>query len=108
MHYTIAKLIEVVLTPEFLSYVAGILLSLAFSYIPGLKDKFDTLSSGYKSLVMLGLLAVAVGVIFSASCLGYTNAPACTAEGAKSLIPLFIAAAIANQVTHSFTKNLKG
>ena len=86
-----------------ISSVAGILISLAFTYVPNLRDKYDALSAGYKSLVMLGVLAAAVGVLFGASCLGYATVPACTVEGAKSLVPLFINAVLANQSTYVLT-----
>jgi hypothetical protein len=83
--------------------VAGIIVSLAFSYVPGLKEWFDALAANYKRLVMLGALVLAVGVIFATSCLGYATEPACTVEGAKALLPLFIAAVIANQGTFLLT-----
>jgi hypothetical protein len=83
--------------------VAGIVVSLVFSYVPGVKGWFDALTADYKRLVMLGALVVAVGVLFGASCLGYATDPACTVEGAKALLPLFIAAVIANQGTFLLT-----
>jgi len=51
------------LSAETLVMVAGALLSLAFSYIPGLQPKYDALPATTKRLVMLGLLVlVGVGV----------------------------------------------
>jgi hypothetical protein len=80
--------------------LAGVIISLVFSYIPGVSDWYANLNAQYKSLWMLAFLLIACGVLFGAGCLGYSSQVACTAEGAKSLVPLFIAAAIANQATY--------
>lgn len=88
-----------------LASLAGILLSLAFSYIPGLRDKYATLSPDYKRLVMLGaLLFVSIGV-FAAGCLGYSAKVSCDMAGAQVLLGLFITAAIANQGAYMLTPN---
>ncbi len=52
------------MTTETLSATAAILLSLAFSYLPGLSTAYQGLSSIHKRLVMLALLVLtAVGVL---------------------------------------------
>lgn len=85
------------MTSEQLAAIAGIILSLAFSYVPGLSDKYATLNSIQKSLVMAALLlAVSIGV-FAGSCGGIWNTVACTKQGALGLVYVFIAALIANQ-----------
>ena len=53
------------MTAEELASIAGIVLSLLFSYIPGLKDAYDGLDGDYKRLVM-GLSLVVVAGEFSA------------------------------------------
>jgi hypothetical protein len=94
------------MTETTLASLAGIVLSVAFSYIPGLRDKFAQLSADYKRLVMLGsLLAVVLGV-FGLSCVGYYPQITCDAAGAKTLIELFVAALIANQAAYMITPSV--
>ena len=85
------------LTPELLASIAGILLSLVFSYIPGLNVKFAALENIHKRLVMLALTFVAAGGIFALSCAGLNDYVTCKQTGAWGLLQLFIRAAIANQ-----------
>lgn len=88
------------MTAEQLSAIAGVILSLAFSYLPGLAPWFDKLDPTVKRLVMaLLLLAVSVGA-FGLSCAGVVNAATCTQAGAWSLLNVFIAALVANQATY--------
>jgi len=58
------------MSPETLSSLAAILLSQAFSYIPGLSDKFATLDGTHKRLIMLAallLVSLAGGSKFNAT-----------------------------------------
>ena len=91
------------MTEQSIASIAGIIVSLVFSYVPGLKEKYAALSATYKALIMLASLLLACGVLFGASCLGYNDALTCNVAGAKTLLPLFIAAAIANQTTYLLT-----
>lgn len=91
-------------SPEGLAEIAGVILSLAFSYIPGLRAAFESLSADYKRLIMLGLLFLASAGIFALGCWGIIEGGyACDLEGAKSLAGIFIAAAIANQTAYLLT-----
>lgn len=94
----------------FLSQIAGVLLSLAFSYVPGLREWYDGFDSPRKALFMAGLLFLAASVIFAAACGGiYATGISCTQDGALSLIKVFIAALIANQGAYAlFSKPFKG
>jgi hypothetical protein len=86
-----------------LAGLAGIILSLAFSYIPGLQAWYGGLIGQYKRLVMLGaLLAVTLGM-FALACVGYYLQISCDSAGAKTLIELFVAALIANQAAYMIT-----
>ncbi len=91
------------MTPEQIAAIAGVVLSLAFSYVPGLKDWFDRLSGDYKRLVMLGLMFGVVAVIFGLSCAGLLATFACTWLGAWDAFWLLILAAIGNQTAYSLT-----
>ena len=85
------------MTPEMLAGVAGIILSLIFSYVPGLNAKFALLDGIYKRLVMLGLIFLVALGVFGLSCAGLFNYVTCDQGGAWLLLGIFIQAAIANQ-----------
>jgi len=59
------------MTAQLLSAIAGVVLSLAFSYIPGLNTKFAALDVQYKKLSMLGLLALVAAAVFGLTCTKY-------------------------------------
>ena len=92
---------------EQLSAFAGVLLSLAFSYIPGLKDKFDSLDTVMKRLIMAGsLLIVSAGILALAcfdlaSSLGFTVV--CDKTGVLTVVTNFVFALMANQATFTLT-----
>jgi len=98
------------ISAEFLTAVCGVLLSLGFSYIPGLQARFDQLDGVYKRLVMLGLLAITSLGVFGMACLPWGNAEnplqalgiqgvTCSQAGALGLVRAFVLAVIANQAT---------
>ena len=91
------------MTQVALSSVAGVLLSLMFSYVPGLRDWFGTLSADYKRLVMLVALVVVAVAAFGLSCAGIVDAVACDKDGAINLVASFIAALVANQGTYQIS-----
>lgn len=88
------------MTPELLASVAGIVLSLCFSYIPGAEGKWANLDGNYKRLIMLGLLLAVALAVFGLACGGIELegvAVVCDQAGAMALLNVFIMAAIANQ-----------
>ena len=94
-----------------LSLFAGALLSLAFSYVPGLKDWFDAKDSTTKRLIMAGALFLVTIAIFGAACgnlLGSLPITAvCDRNGAVALATNFVIALIANQATFTITPKQK-
>ena len=90
---------------EELSAAAGIVLSLGFSYIPGISQRFDGLTPTQKRLVMLGLLLACALGVFTLSCLNspLLTAPACDRAGAWGLAKVFVAALIANQAAFTIS-----
>ncbi|MBN1535959.1 MAG: hypothetical protein JW908_04445 [Anaerolineales bacterium] len=92
---------------EFLSGIAGAVISLAFSYVPGLKGAWDNLTSEIKRLVMAGLMAVVAVAVFGLSCAGLLESfipgaqLACGQAGAIELIKAFISALVVNQAIYS-------
>lgn len=90
--------------------IAGTVLSLIFSYVPGLNAKFAALDGVYKRLIMLGLLAVTVGVVYGLSCADWVFggiSVTCDQEGIKYLIEVFVLAAITNQTAYSLSPPTK-
>lgn len=81
-----------------LSAIAGVVLSLAFSYGPGLKDKFETLDPTQKRLVMAALLLIIASASFGAGCRGLLSIT-CDQPGALGLLTSLVAALVANQAT---------
>ena len=94
------------LSAEEICMVAGVLLSLGFSYVPGLSERFAALSATHKRLVMLALLAVVTGGVFALSCM---DAPfglekvTCSQAGAWGLCRALALAAIANQSAYALS-----
>ena len=82
-----------------LAALAGVLLSLGFSYIPGLNDWYDSQQPTNKRLIMaLSIIAVAAGA-FGLSCAGVLQSVACDQAGALGLVEAVISALVANQAT---------
>ena len=98
------------MTETTLASLAGIALSLAFSYIPGLRDKYASLTADYKRLVMIVALLLVSICIFAAGCLGYAPKVTCDMPGVQVLLGYFIASALANQSTYMLTpsQGMKG
>jgi hypothetical protein len=88
---------------ESISFIAGTILSLLFSYIPGVEPKFKELSPTRKRLIMLGLLFLVSGTTFGLACLGWGEDLGinltCDRSGALGLFTQFAIATIANQTT---------
>lgn len=96
------------MTSEKLAGMAGMLLSLVFSYIPGIREKYDALDTIQKQLVMLASLAAVTGVVFGLSCAGVMDGVTCTKTGAIGLLQAFISALVANQSTYLISPVLFG
>ena len=89
------------MSSEQLAAIAGIVLSLVFFYVPGLKDWYEKQTSQIKSLVMLGSLVLVAGGAFGLACLKWVEvAVTCDTAGALGLVKALIAAIVANQATY--------
>jgi len=91
------------MTSTFLSQVAGVVLSLAFSYIPGLKDQYSKLDSTGKSGVMALAIILVACAIYAGACYGLLDNVTCDRGGAIGLVQAVIAALIANQAIFLLT-----
>ncbi len=91
-------------TAEFVSSLAGVLLSLVFSYVPGAKQWYGALDGLHKRLVMLAFLALAVGLVLGVACAGFGHdfgvAVVCDRSGFVAAARAFGAAVVANQTTY--------
>jgi hypothetical protein len=90
-----------------LALLAGVILSLLFSYIPGLNVWFAALDGSIKRLVMLALLfVVGVGVV-GIACAGFGGdigvAVSCDRAGFVGVLKAFVLALIANQAAYAAT-----
>lgn len=83
-----------------LSALAGVALSLAFSYIPGLSGWFNAKEPTAKRLVMAGMLLVVAAGAFGLSCAGVLAVAICDQSGAVGLVSAYLAALVANQATY--------
>lgn len=80
---------------------AGLLLSLLFGYVPGLRDWYEALDGVRKAQVMAGLLLLATVLIYLAGC--YTPwdvGVTCDEPGFWALVEMFLAALVANQAAY--------
>jgi hypothetical protein len=95
-------------SPEVLAGIAGTILSLAFTYIPGLNDKYDALSKASKQAVMGVLLVIITVAIFGLACSGFAAdfnlAVSCDRGGAVSAFNILLAALVANQSVYVLTR----
>ena len=94
------------MTVETLSLAAGALLSLLFSYIPGISGWFDAKEPTVKRLIMAGALLVIALLVFGAGCANL-QIPGiqieCSTEGAWLLVQVYLLALVANQGTYQIT-----
>jgi hypothetical protein len=96
------------MSAELLAGLAGIVLSLAFSYIPKLNEGYAGLDATKKRLIMLGLMVLVALGAFGLSCaklveIGIT----CDQAGAWALAKIFIAAVVANQGAYLISPEAK-
>jgi hypothetical protein len=95
---------SIILTPTLIAMGGAALLSLAFSYIPGLRVKFAGVDPTYKRLVMVGLCALFALAVMGVTCLNlWTTNLTCDQKGWVQAAWFFGAAVIANQTTFSLS-----
>jgi hypothetical protein len=103
---------EDAMTAEQLSAIAGAILSLVFSYVPGIYKKYQPLSEEIKRLIMLGLLVLTCIGIYALACtkwgayLGITVT--CDQPGLVQLIWSLVLAIMANQSTYRLSPRVGG
>lgn len=89
---------------QMLSAIAGITISLALSYIPGLRQAWENLGGDYKRAITGVLLVVTAGVVYGLSCAGWVDAGiTCDRAGLWAVLENLVAALIANQSVYTLT-----
>ena len=95
------------MSADTLSLFAGSVLSLLFSYVPGLNSKFEQLDSTYKRLAMAGLLLVVALAVVGIACAGFAAdlglTVTCDKAGAIGVLRSFVLALAANQSTYAIS-----
>lgn len=95
------------MTPESLSAIAGMILSLIFSYVPKVNEWFAAKDPTIKRLLMAGLLLLVAAGALGLSCAQVITSVECSQNGLLNLITAFIAALVANQATYQISPQKK-
>jgi hypothetical protein len=97
---------------EQLTAIAGAILSLTFSYVPGLRSRYEPLSDAAKRLVMLALLVAAAAGVYGLACTEWGAlleiGVECGKPGLARLVWSLVMAIITNQTTFIITPKDKG
>lgn len=89
---------EFKVTSDLMALIIGAVISVLFSYVPGLNAAYAALKEEYKKLIMLGLLIIVSGVIYVGSCKGwFVTDIVCGKEGIWSLLTILIYSVVGNQ-----------
>lgn len=95
---------------ETLTLITASLTSLLFSYVPGLKNKFEQLDGTQKRLVMVCALGIVAITCYGISCSelrGWLENPLrCDQSGMLALIKLWFDALVANQATYALSPRI--
>ena len=92
------------LSSEMLVSIAGVVLSLLFSYIPGLRTWYAGLVAEVKQLIMLGLIVLVSGAVFALGCYDILSTGiACDRYGVISLVWMVVLGLTSNQAAYMIT-----
>lgn len=96
------------MTSDSLALISGAVLSLIFSYVPGLSAKWEALDGTVKRLGMLVMLVLVAGGAFALACSGWGAdfgvKVVCDKQGFVGLVQAFLMAVIANQGAYKITR----
>ena len=84
--------------------ISAAILSLAFSYIPGLSDRYGALAPEIKRLIMAGLMVLVAAGAFGLSCAGILEGVTCDPPGVVHLVWVVVLAITANQSVYQLSK----
>ncbi len=90
-----------------LMVLLGSVVSLAFSWFPGLKERYSALTQDAKSGIQIGVLFLLTAAVFGLGCVGILNTGlVCSADGVVKTVIAFVLALASNQGTYQATKHL--
>ena len=93
-----------IVSSELIVSIAGVVLSLLFSYITGLRTWFAALVAETKQLIMLGLLILVTGAIYAIGCYGILDTGIeCGKAGIIALVQMLIVGLVSNQAAYLIT-----
>jgi preprotein translocase subunit SecY len=99
---------NIVVTPDLLVYLASIVLSLLFSYVPKLNTWYAAKSDEFKKLLMLLLIFLTTVILFLLSCFSLLSTNlVCTKQGIFDGVMIFILAIVANQSVFTISPKAK-
>jgi hypothetical protein len=98
------------MTADLLAGTAAIILSLVFSYIPGLNTWYAALQKELKQLIMLALVVIVAAASYGLACAGVleslTGIPlTCDQAGLLGLLRAVVLAIVVNQGAYSLSPN---
>lgn len=98
-------MLEISMSPDLLTMVAGAVLSLLFSYIPNLNTWYAAKSEEVKKFYMLILLFIVTAGIFALGCFDVLKISdfTCEKNTVFQFIWIYILALIANQSTYKIS-----
>lgn len=92
------------MTLEELVALVGIVVSLLFSYFPGIQQWFEPLPSNTKRLLQVAVAVVVSGAVFGLGCAGLAQGFACSVDGAIAAVRLLVVFIVTNQAAYAITK----
>jgi uncharacterized membrane protein len=100
------------ISPEMLSMVTGAVLSLVFSYVPGLNAWFAKKEKETQQLYMLGLMIIVAGAAFGLACGNvlydlFGVVLNCDRAGALTVVKALLLAIAGNQTVYRITPHAK-
>jgi hypothetical protein len=97
------------ITSDILAGAAGVLLSLTFSFVPGIAPWLAAKDPVWKRLTVLVAVVLVAAGAFGLSCANVTGLPftlQCTASGAVGLVEAVIVCLVTSQATNAITPNV--
>jgi len=88
---------EIGLNADLLAAVAGMVISLVCSYVPGIAPRWEKLSGEWKRMIMAIMLIVIAVVIVALSCAGILQGVECSQKGIWAVLSALFSALVVNQ-----------
>lgn len=95
----------VTMSSEFISAGAGVALSLALTYVPGLKERWNALAGDKKRAVLAGLLMLIALMSLALGCAGLFSdySAECSRSGLETVLGSLFAALSTSQAAYILT-----